>query len=87
MVVDQSITCQTVTNEIQAAGGNILKLARLFDIYQGDRIPAGTKSLAYALNYQADDRTLNDKEVDKLHKKIEDRLKHVLKALIRGKEV
>lgn len=87
VVVDQSITCQTVTNEIQAAGGNILKLARLFDIYQGDRIPAGTKSLAYALNYQADDRTLNDKEVDKLHKKIEDRLKHVLKAQIRGKEV
>jgi len=87
VVVDQAITGQTVTAEIQAAGGNVLKVARLFDIYQGDRVPAGTKSLAFALSYQADDRTLNDKEVDKLHKKIEDRLKHVLKAQIRGKEV
>lgn len=87
VVVDQAITGQTVTAEIQAAVGNVLKVARLFDIYQGDRVPAGTKSLAFALSYQADDRTLNDKEVDKLHKKIEDRLKHVLKAQIRGKEV
>jgi phenylalanyl-tRNA synthetase beta chain len=36
------------------------------------------------LTYLADDRTLTDKEVDKAHKKIEDRLKHVLKAHIRG---
>ena len=49
-------------------------------------IPAGTKSLAYALSYQAADRTLADKEIDKAHKKIEDRLKQVLKATIRGKE-
>ena len=48
--------------------------------------PTGTKSFAYALTYQADDRTLTDKEVDKAHKKIQDRLKHVLKAKIRGEE-
>ena len=59
---------------------------RLFDLYRGNQIPAGTKSLAYALSYQAADRTLADKEIDKAHKKIEDRLKQVLKATIRGKE-
>jgi phenylalanyl-tRNA synthetase beta chain len=36
------------------------------------------------LTHQAFDKTLTDKEVDKAHKKIEDRLKHVLKAKIRG---
>jgi phenylalanyl-tRNA synthetase beta chain len=56
----------------------------LFDVYRGESIPSGKKSLAYALTYLADDRTLTDKEVDKAHKKIEDRLKHVLKAQIRG---
>ncbi len=86
VVVDQSISGQTVANEILAAGGNLLKLFSLFDIYEGDRVPVGTKSLAFALTYQADDRTLTDKEVDKLHKKIEDRLKHILKGQIRGKE-
>ena len=61
-----------------------MKGTRLFDLYKGESIPAGKKSLAYALTYQAFDRTLTDKEVDKAHKKIEDRLKHVLKAQIRG---
>jgi hypothetical protein len=47
----------------------------------------GKKSLDYALNYQAEDRTLTDKEVDKAYKKVEDRPKHVLKAQIRGQEM
>ena len=72
--------------EIRAAGGELLQSIRLFDLYRGESIPAGKKSLAYALTYLAGDRTLVDKEVDKAHKKIEDRLKHVLKAQIRGKE-
>jgi phenylalanyl-tRNA synthetase beta chain len=86
VVVNADISAERVAAEIRAAGGNILSDVRLFDLYQGDSIPTGTKSLAYALSYQADDRTLVDKEVDKVHKKIEDRLKHVLKAQIRGKE-
>ena len=53
---------------------------------RGESIPPGKKSLAYALTYQAEDRTLTDSEVDKAHKKIEDRLVHVLKGTIRGKE-
>jgi phenylalanyl-tRNA synthetase beta chain len=72
--------------EIRAAGAGLLSGVRLFDLYRGESIPAGKKSLAYALSYQATDRTLTDKEVDKAHKKIEDRLKHVLKAQIRGKD-
>jgi phenylalanyl-tRNA synthetase beta chain len=74
-----------VVAEIRAAGGDLLREVRLFDLYRGSSIPAGTKSLAYALTYQAEDRTLTDKEVDRAHRKIEDRLKHVLKAQIRGK--
>ena len=57
----------------------------IFDVYRGESIPQGTRSLAFALTYQAPDRTLTDKEVDNAHGKIEDRLKHVLKAQVRGK--
>ena len=85
VVVDESITAERLAAEIRTAGGNLLRDVRLFDLYRGSSIPAGTKSVAYALTYQAEDRTLTDKEVDKAHKKIEDRLKHVLKAQIRGK--
>jgi phenylalanyl-tRNA synthetase beta chain len=86
VVVDEAVPAERVAAEIRAAGGGLLRQVRLFDLYRGGSIAAGKKSLAYALTYQADDRTLTDKEVDKAHKKIEDRLQHVLKAQIRGKE-
>jgi phenylalanyl-tRNA synthetase beta chain len=86
LVVEESVTVERVAAEIRAAGGELLSAVRLFDLYRGGSIPAGHKSLAFALSYQAEDRTLTDKEIEKAHKKIEDRLKHTLKALIRGKE-
>jgi phenylalanyl-tRNA synthetase beta chain len=86
IVVDEATTAERVVQEIRAAGGDLLRHVRLFDLYRGESIGAAKKSLAYALTYQAEDRTLTDKEVDKAHKKIEDRLKHVLKAQVRGKD-
>src|SRR5262249_55279842 len=85
VVVQGGIPAERLAAEIRAAGAELLRGIRLFDLYRGPSIPPGTKSLAYALSYQADDRTLTDKEVDKAHKKIEDRVKHVLNAQIRGK--
>lgn len=86
VIVNEETKAEQVMNEIRAAGGELLGGLRLFDVYRGSSIPAGTKSLAFALSYQADDRTLSDKEIDKAHRKVEDRLKHVLKASIRGKD-
>jgi phenylalanyl-tRNA synthetase beta chain len=86
VIVDEAVTAEQVLKEIAAAGKPLLSQARLFDLYRGESIPEGTKSLAYALTYQPEDRTLKDEEVDRAHKKIEDRLKHVLKAQIRGQE-
>jgi phenylalanyl-tRNA synthetase beta chain len=86
VIVDQATPAERVEAEIRAAGGGMLRDVRLFDLYQGESIPAGTKSLAYALRYQADDRTLTDKDVEKAHKAVENRLRHVLKAKIRGQD-
>ena len=87
VIVDETVPAERVMAEIRAAGGTLLRGIRLFDLYRGESIPAGKKSLAYALTYQADDRTLTDKEVDRAHKKIADRLKHMLQAQIRGEEI
>jgi phenylalanyl-tRNA synthetase beta chain len=86
VIVEESIPAERVEKEIRAAGGDLLRGVRLFDVYRGESIAPAHKSLAYALTYQADDRTLTDKEVDRAHKKIEDRLRHMLKAQIRGME-
>ncbi len=86
VVVDESVTAEQVAREIYAADVRLLRSLRLFDVYRGENIGAGKKSLAYALTYQASDRTLTDKEIDKAHRKIEGQLIQALKAQIRGKE-
>lgn len=86
VVVAEDVAAEAVRAEVAAAGGDLLEGVKLFDVYRGDSIPAGTKSLAFALTYRVPDRQLSDKEVDKAHQKIEGRLRHVLKAQIRGKD-
>ena len=87
IVVPEATTAEAVLAEIRAAGGDLLTAATLFDVYRGTGLPDGTKSLAFALTYQAPDRTLGDKEIAKAHEKVEGRLRHVLHAQIRGSDV
>jgi phenylalanyl-tRNA synthetase beta chain len=86
VVIPEEMPAERVTGEIRQAGGDLLRKVSLFDVYRGESIPAGKKSLAFALTYQASDRTLSDKEVAKTHEKIERHLVHKLGAQIRGKE-
>lgn len=87
VVVPADMPAERVLAEIRAEGGALLTDAALFDVYRGAGLPDGTKSLAFALTYQAPDRTLGDKEIAKAHEKVEGRLRHVLKAQIRGKDI
>ncbi|MBN1201045.1 MAG: phenylalanine--tRNA ligase subunit beta [Anaerolineae bacterium] len=84
LIVDDSIPAAEVEAVIVAAGGDLLEAARLFDVYRGDPIPAGKKSLAYALTYRLPDRTLTDKEVAKAHAKIAKAAQTRLQADLRG---
>jgi phenylalanyl-tRNA synthetase beta chain len=70
LIVDASIPNAEVEEVIRRAGGKLLKRVELFDVYDGDPIPAGKKSLAYALTYQDDEKTLTDKNATKIRKKI-----------------
>ncbi|MFW5708616.1 MAG: phenylalanine--tRNA ligase subunit beta [Chloroflexota bacterium] len=70
LVVPEDLPAAEVHKVIAEAGGELLKDVQLFDVYQGSSIPEGTKSLAYSLTYQTDERTLNDKEVAQVRKKI-----------------
>lgn len=86
LVVAEDVTAERIAGEIRAGGGKLLRDLRLFDVFRGEGIPPGHKSLAYALTYLAYDRTLTDKEVTEAHKRIAGRLRAVLKAQIRGEE-
>ncbi|MCX2182450.1 phenylalanine--tRNA ligase subunit beta [Streptomyces sp. SKN60] len=58
LVVDQDVPAATVEHHLAAGAGELLESIRLFDVYTGDQIGAGKKSLAYALRFRAPDRTL-----------------------------
>ncbi len=84
LIVDENAPADRVHALIAQTGGNLLRDAVLFDVYRGDPIPRGKKSLAYALTFQADDRTLSDAEATKAREKISARLKRELGAEVRG---
>jgi phenylalanyl-tRNA synthetase beta chain len=71
LVVDTEIPAQEVVEAIRAAGGSWLRQVELFDLYQGEPIPPGKKSLAYALTFQAEDRSLTDDEVRTVYQRIQ----------------
>ncbi len=58
--------------------------AQLFDVYEGDGVPADKKSLAFSVTYQSDKKTLTDKEVAKAQAGILKRLHAELDAELRG---
>jgi phenylalanyl-tRNA synthetase beta chain len=56
---------------------------RLFDVYRGEQVGTGKKSLAFSLTYQAEDRTLTDKDVEKVRAQIIRALEGQLGAIVR----
>ncbi|MCH8882747.1 MAG: phenylalanine--tRNA ligase subunit beta [SAR324 cluster bacterium] len=84
-IVDAALPAERVQAMIAQTGRPLLREVALFDHYRDDAtIGAGKKSLAYALTYQADDRTLTDKEVAKVRGKIVRRLDTELGAVLRS---
>ncbi len=83
-VVDEVVPSARVGAAIRQAGGEILEGLRLFDVYRGDQIGAGKKSLAYAVTYQAEDRTLTDAEVAAVRSRIVKKLAEELGAQLRA---
>lgn len=83
VVVPEEVRAEDVAALIRQTGGDILTDLRLFDVYRGDQVGAGKKSLAYNLVYQHPERTLTDKEVAKVRKSIIYRLEHELGGKLR----
>lgn len=83
-VVDETISAEQVAIAIRKAGGELLEAVKLFDVYRGEQIGEHQKSLAFALTYQAADRTLTDEEVGKIRQKVISLLEKELSAKLRA---
>jgi phenylalanyl-tRNA synthetase beta chain len=84
VIVDEAVPAERVQTLILQTGQPLLAEARLFDIFRGEQIGAGKKSLAYRLTFQAEDRTLTDKDAARQQQKIVQRLERELGAKLRS---
>ena len=83
IVVDKELLSDMPTALIYATGGELVESVRLFDVYEGEQVPEGKKSLAYAITYHSATETLTDKAVNALHDKVVKRLNQELGAELR----
>jgi phenylalanyl-tRNA synthetase beta chain len=81
IVVDAGVAQQKAMDIIRAVG--LVTDAALFDVYVGEQVPAGKKSLAYRITYQSPGRTLTDEEVNRVQQAILKRLGTELGAVLR----
>ncbi len=70
VLVPLNTRVEKVLNIINTTGGELISDVDLFDIYEGEELPAGKKNLAFRIIYQAKDHTLTSGEIDKLQKKV-----------------
>jgi phenylalanyl-tRNA synthetase beta chain len=85
VVIDEATPHSDVEAAIREAAGPLLESVQLFDIYRGESIPAGRKSVAFSLRYRATDRTLEDDEVSAIHARVEAALRDRFGAEVRGR--
>lgn len=83
VVVEESVPAARVAELIRQTGGKMVADVRLFDVYRGEKIGAGKKSLAYRITYQAADKTLSDQEVAGIRARIVRRLEQEFGASLR----
>jgi phenylalanyl-tRNA synthetase beta chain len=84
VIVEESVAASRLETLIRQTGGKSVTNVRLFDVYRGDQIGLGKKSLAYSLTYQAADKTMTDAEAAAIRNKIIKRLEQEVGAKLRG---
>ncbi|WP_181349779.1 phenylalanine--tRNA ligase subunit beta [Thalassobacillus sp. CUG 92003] len=84
LVVDESAAASHIAATIFATGRPLIRDVRVFDVYQGEHLPEGKKSLAFNLLYLDPNRTLKDKEVEEAHQRILEAVKGEHQAELRS---
>jgi phenylalanyl-tRNA synthetase beta chain len=82
LVIDEKLTYEQIYTIVRNSSP-LIRQVHLFDLYCGEQVPSGKKSLAFRIIYQSDVKTLSDKEVDLLQQHLCDRLSKELGATLR----
>ena len=83
LIADEEMTVGQIETVITEAATELLRNVKLFDIYRGQQVGEGKKSMAFSLTYRAADRTLTDEDVQAVHGKVLEALREKLGLALR----
>jgi phenylalanyl-tRNA synthetase beta chain len=83
LIVKTNCSGDKIKHLISRLGRGIIVSVKLFDLYRGESIPAGSQSMAFRIRYQSEDKTLTDEEVQEVHRKVTESLVSDLGATLR----
>ncbi|MFL1012744.1 phenylalanine--tRNA ligase subunit beta [Flavisericum labens] len=83
LLLDDSITFELIYNIAKQSEKKLLKAVNLFDVYQGKNLPKGKKSYAVSFTLQDENKTLTDKQIDKIMSKLQTNFEKQLGAELR----
>ena len=83
IVVSDEIIAAQVDEIVRNKGGKLVEEVTLFDIYRGNQVPEGYKSMAYKIIYRSDEKTLTEEDISKVHNKILNSLFNQIGASLR----
>jgi phenylalanyl-tRNA synthetase beta chain len=84
LVVATTITADNITARIKELAGDLVERIDLFDVYQGDQVEKGQRSMAFSITYRSKERTLNDNEVNQIQEKLLAQLHQEYGAVVRA---
>jgi phenylalanyl-tRNA synthetase beta chain len=82
VIIDRGIETQTVLEAVENFQEKLIENLHLFDVFEGDPIPAGKKSVSFRNTYRSPGKTLEDDDVNDLHKSITERLLNAFDATL-----
>jgi phenylalanyl-tRNA synthetase beta chain len=82
LIVDDDVPAGSLQRVIESTA--LVRSADVFDVYRGDQVPPGKKSVAFSVAWQAMDHTLTDDEVAKAQRRLLERLRREFNAKLRG---
>jgi phenylalanyl-tRNA synthetase beta chain len=83
VVVDVDVPAAAVVDLVRKAGGKLLRSVAIFDVYEGEQVPAGKRSLALRLVMRSPDRTLSEKDISGVRRRVLATLERELGATLR----
>lgn len=84
LIVDEELPSKEILSLISKNGNKLIKSLEIFDVYKGEHIEKGKKSIALNIVYQSKDKTLTENEVNEVHNNILEKLEKTLKASLRS---